>query len=82
MIGRRFGKLVVEKQAASDGGRQWWCICDCGNRCVARGISMRNGHKQSCGCVRAAIIEDKDKRDMAMKRGFLDWKRRTKDGVK
>jgi hypothetical protein len=27
------------------------CRCDCGNIIVTRGRNLRNGHKQSCGCL-------------------------------
>lgn len=56
MIGLRFGKLVVLKQAEDEivkNGRhiRWLCRCDCGNEIVTRGTSLRNGHTQSCGCL-------------------------------
>lgn len=28
----------------------WLCKCDCGNKIVTSGMSLRRGHTQSCGC--------------------------------
>lgn len=33
LIGRRFGRLVVEAEAPRVGGRlMWLCMCDCGRK--------------------------------------------------
>lgn len=52
MVGLRFGKLVVVKQAQSYYGlASWECVCDCGNRSVAIGKKLRSGLTVSCGCT-------------------------------
>lgn len=58
MIGRRFGRLVVRAFSHRNRFSQayYWCECDCGTgRCVNQG-SLRNGHTQSCGCYREALL--------------------------
>lgn len=48
--GRRFGKLVVEKDAADNGtNREVWVICDCGNRKVIQVGSLKHRNTKSCG---------------------------------
>lgn len=55
MIGRRFGRLVVESEgprSESDRAqRRFYCRCDCGNQSLALGYNLRTGHTQSCGCM-------------------------------
>jgi len=57
MSGKRFGKLFVVGQVASDeyGAAMWVCRCGCGNVSVVRGYSLRNGDIQSCGCSRMTV---------------------------
>jgi hypothetical protein len=53
MVGKRFGRLVVEKEAALRGPFgviRWHCICDCGKTLVVKGESLRIGSTKSCGC--------------------------------
>lgn len=55
MLGKRFGKLVVQEKISRhptikrDG--TYRCLCDCGNTCEARASSLRKGQKKSCGCL-------------------------------
>lgn len=52
LTGNRFGKLVVLKRTENVGVlTAWECQCDCGNICVATTKRLRNGTKQSCGCL-------------------------------
>jgi hypothetical protein len=30
----------------------WSCVCTCGNKKVASGLSLRGGNTKSCGCLR------------------------------
>jgi hypothetical protein len=48
----RFGCLTVLRRAGSDarGKAKWACRCDCGNRTVVSGRSLRSGKTISCGC--------------------------------
>lgn len=52
MIGKRFGKLVVEGIAGRDNQKQlmYQCRCDCGNITKVRGYKLRQGASKSCGC--------------------------------
>lgn len=56
MVGKRFGKLVVIKQAedyilpSGIHEAQWLCRCDCGNKVVVRRAYLQNGHTTTCGC--------------------------------
>lgn len=53
MVGSRFGKLVVIALTESEKNRaRWVCQCDCGNKCVATGATLRQGKKKSCGCIK------------------------------
>lgn len=58
LIGQRFGRLVVLKRASdyiSPKGckqPQYLCECDCGNKKVIVGQSLRIGDSKSCGCLR------------------------------
>lgn len=52
MVGKRFGRLVVLRQGVrSKQYITWICQCDCGLIVEVRGVSLRNGHTQSCGCL-------------------------------
>jgi 5-methylcytosine-specific restriction endonuclease McrA len=51
--GQKFNKLKVVEYCGpnSHGKAQWYCECDCGKSIVVIGISLRNGHTKSCGCL-------------------------------
>lgn len=51
--GQRFGRLTVIAPSTIRYRRQvqFDCGCDCGNRVLALGTSLRNGAKTSCGCL-------------------------------
>jgi hypothetical protein len=53
IIGQRFSKLVVMSRLGSSTQRRatWLCECDCGKTTTAVTTSLRNGTKQSCGCL-------------------------------
>lgn len=52
LVGQRFGRLLVESPAESRRSRAYWnCICDCGESCQSMGKYLRQGKKQSCGCL-------------------------------
>ena len=52
MIGRKFHRLTVLKEAerARNGKVMWLCSCECGNKVVVRGDHLRGGRIKSCGC--------------------------------
>lgn len=55
LIGKKFDRLTVIKQAASLYGRRsrWICRCRCGNLKVALGQNLKSGKVKSCGCLKA-----------------------------
>lgn len=51
--GKRYGRLVVVRRGDSEKNRaRWFCQCDCGRTCLATGKTLRQGKKQSCGCIK------------------------------
>lgn len=51
-IGKRFGKLVVQKYAGKwKGLHRWLCLCDCGNETVVGQTALQSGRTKSCGCL-------------------------------
>jgi hypothetical protein len=58
MIGRKFGKLTVVRQAGTY--RNKWplfaCACECGNQKIVKGSQLRNGSIKSCGCLRRELL--------------------------
>lgn len=55
IIGQRFGQLVVQSRHPGEHKQKkvsWNCLCDCGNTKVVLGVSLRNGHTRSCGCLK------------------------------
>lgn len=56
MTGKRYGKLIViscygEIKTRRNRQITWLCKCDCGKESIVRGISLRRGDTQSCGCI-------------------------------
>ena len=57
LTGMRFGKLLVISQAEThikpSGVHviMWNCICDCGNKYIARAGDLVGGKTKSCGCI-------------------------------
>jgi hypothetical protein len=54
--GKRHGRLTVIRMV---GPGQWECVCDCGNRKVAMGTSLRSGGTRSCGCLLLEIMRSR-----------------------
>lgn len=53
-IGERYGKLVIIANTGKRTSKEpiMLCQCDCGNIKEVSMASLRNGHTQSCGCLR------------------------------
>lgn len=53
-VGKRYYRWVVIKRVknSKQGATQWLCCCDCGNKRIVAGSSLRSGHSKSCGCLR------------------------------
>lgn len=60
MLGRKFGRLTVIERAPNSQYRwaRWECQCECGNRIVVDGCSLRKGVTQSCGCRKRELCAD------------------------
>lgn len=54
-VGKRFGKLVVEKVCKVDSTVYFYCKCDCGTRKLIIARNMLRGLSRSCGCERVAV---------------------------
>lgn len=57
MIGKRFGRLVVqEKTEKRNNGRiVWKCKCDCGNITYVSTTYLNSGYTRSCGCLKKEL---------------------------
>jgi hypothetical protein len=70
LAGQKFGRLtVVEFLEMHNTNSYWRCVCDCGEEVRAQGGNLKNGHTQSCGCLR---------RDNTLARGQTENGRKTK----
>lgn len=62
LTGHKYGKLTViglagrKTQPNGANSFYWFCICECGEKAVIRGMDMRHGKTTSCGCVKLARI--------------------------
>jgi len=58
LTGKQFGRLRALRVAARNKHNQlmWECECECGVTCLALGHLLRNGEKQSCGCLKREAI--------------------------
>lgn len=70
LTGKRFGRLLVvgKYDPEADGelpiyrnlrGQIWTCFCDCGETTFCTTWPLRNGTKQSCGCLRAEMASER-----------------------
>lgn len=67
--GTRFGRLVVLEESYHKNNRVYWkCKCDCGNIIHALGKSLREGNKQSCGCLHKDRMNEVHAKDITGKR--------------
>ena len=71
LTNKRFGHLQFLERAPNIGKDThcaWKCRCDCGNRIIVNGASLRNGRTRSCGCFKlemnAADILERRKKDI------------------
>lgn len=53
LTGQSFGKLTVTSFSHTENAKSYWnCLCDCGNRIVVKGSSLKTGNTLSCGCLK------------------------------
>ena len=55
LSGKRFGRLVVQREWTVYGKLKWQCLCDCGNTHYAISAELTSGHVKSCGCYRQDV---------------------------
>lgn len=56
LTGQKFGRLTVIKRAENQNSHtRWVCDCECGNSVIAKGIHLKSGHTQSCGCAKIEL---------------------------
>lgn len=57
LVGKRYGRLVVEKLHSMEKGgrRRWFCKCDCGGSHTATSNVLNMGNAKSCGCLVAEV---------------------------
>jgi HNH endonuclease len=85
LIGQRFNRLVVVSRVENNSACQarWSCQCDCGAEKEVSSHHLRNGHAQSCGCLRkdkapacARVVTAKRVRELfnyEPETGLLTW---------
>ena len=65
LTGQRFGKLIaIRNTGIRKRTYVWLCRCDCGNLTEAQAHRLRNGDKQSCGC----LYSDRQRVDLTWQR--------------
>ena len=53
LVGKKYGRLlVIEKADSLNGNTRWLCECDCGNKRIVHGTSLKTGNTTSCGCYK------------------------------
>lgn len=60
LTGLSFNKLTVlqvSSRTASNGGRYWECLCQCGNIVTIRSDTIHSRSTKSCGCSRTAALK-------------------------
>lgn len=75
MTGKRYGKLIAKEYVYTDvGGAYWNFKCDCGNKKIINGSSVRLGKTTSCGCYAKEVFLDSiTKHGMANTRTYNVW---------
>lgn len=59
LTGQKFGRLTVIERAENKGGKvRWLCRCECGNKKIIQGASLKSGHTTSCGCLRGEKLKE------------------------
>ncbi len=51
LTGKVFGRLTVLEFRREGKIKKWLCVCECGNKKIIWGSSLKGGTTQSCGCL-------------------------------
>lgn len=62
LVGEKFGRLTVVKEAESHGWSYFYCKCDCGNEIIVKGTFLKTGKTKSCGCLQKEKARDRLKK--------------------
>ena len=81
MIGKKFNRLTILSFRGLQGLSKhayYECLCDCGNKIVARGSHIRSGNTKSCKCLagehgRRFLLEYANS-DLHKREGNPSWK--------
>ena len=76
MAGKVFGYLTVisNKGSYKGQGTLWLCKCKCGKEVIVRAGSLRNGHSQSCGCLKKQkFLESHTTHNLSKTRIYKIW---------
>jgi hypothetical protein len=78
LLGRRFGRLVVQSLFGQNKAKKaiWNCICDCGEMTQVVSNNLKSGGTISCGCTQK-IIASASSSISSRKHGHGRRKRRT-----
>lgn len=70
LSGKKFNRLTAIRDVGSNASnsRIWECRCECGEITTASASELRNGHKQSCGCLRKERAYETNVKDLAGKK--------------
>ena len=62
LIGRRYGRLVVLDQVATEPGTHsvWKVRCDCGREFNVFASNLYGGRTKSCGCLRKELLVERN----------------------
>lgn len=53
LTNQKFTRLTVIEKLRKEGNEWVWkCKCSCGNICEVKGVNLRRGKTQSCGCLK------------------------------
>lgn len=57
ITGQKFGMLTVLSLRGRNSKREaiYLCRCECGKEKAVRMANLRNGHTQSCGCLKGKL---------------------------
>ena len=59
LLGQKFGRLTVIKEAENKGKhRMWICKCECGKEKIIYQTHITTGKTTSCGCFRNEIVSE------------------------
>ena len=65
LVGQKFGRLLVTKFTETRNGNLYWeTLCDCGNKSVVAGMSLKKGTTRSCGCLHKELASERKKIDL------------------